>query len=267
MKHMSLSFFWLSFTGFFLVFFSCNSEKEPVSDPVYSTKVIAHRGAWKSKELPENSLASLREAIRLECYGSEFDVQMAADSVLFIHHDSDFQGNKIENTLSTRLLASKLSNGETLPTLQAYLAEGVRQSKTHLIMELKGSRISKDRSYATARKAIDLVKKLNAQSLVEYSSFDYDVCKKIREWEPGSKVAYLNGDQTPDQLVLDKLTGMDYNFGILVLKESWIAEAQQKKLTVNVWTVNDKASMNWFLERKVDFITTDEPEMLLELVK
>lgn len=267
MKHKSFIFLCLFVSGFVTVFISCNSEKEPVSDTTYLTKVIAHRGAWKNKGLPENSLASLQEAIRLECYGSEFDVQMSADSVLLIHHDSDFQGNTVENALSTKLLTLKLSNGETLPTLQSFLTEGIRQSKTRLIMEIKGSRISKDRSYATARKAIDLVKKLNAQALVEYSSFDYEVCKKIREWEPGAKVAYLNGDQSPDQLALDRLTGMDYNFGILILKEAWIAEAQQKKLTVNVWTVNDQSSMKWFLERKVDFITTDEPELLNELVK
>ena len=37
-------------------------------------QVIAHRGAWKKNKFPENSIASLNEAIRLKCFGSEFDV-------------------------------------------------------------------------------------------------------------------------------------------------------------------------------------------------
>ena len=49
--------------------------------------------------------------------------------------------------------------------------------------------------------------------------------------------------------------------------ENWIKEAQQKRLTLNVWTVNDKSLMDWFLERNVDFITTDQPELLLEITQ
>ena len=46
--------------------------------------VIAHRGAWKTQGLPENSIASLKEAIRIGCYGSEFDVQFTLDGVAVI---------------------------------------------------------------------------------------------------------------------------------------------------------------------------------------
>ena len=37
-------------------------------------------------------------------------------------------------------------------------------------------------------------------------------------------------------------------------------------LTVNVWTVNEKAMMENLLQQDVDFITTNEPELLLQLV-
>jgi glycerophosphoryl diester phosphodiesterase len=39
------------------------------------------------------------------------------------------------------------------------------------------------------------------------------------------------------------------------------------KLTTNVWTVNDKADMKWFVDNQVDFITTNEPETLIEMLK
>lgn len=42
---------------------------------------------------------------------------------------------------------------------------------------------------------------------------------------------------------------------------------RQKKLTTNVWTVNDEADLKYFLEKDVDYITTNEPELLLSLSK
>ncbi|GAB3339328.1 glycerophosphodiester phosphodiesterase family protein [Larkinella ripae] len=247
--------------------FLSSCKKEPVLTSPYQTNVIAHRGAWKTAGVPENSLASLQQAIRLGCYGSEFDVQMSSDSVLFIFHDNAVQGFSLENTPSSQLSALKLSNGESLPTLEAFLTEGVKQSKTRLVLELKGSRISRERSLATARKVVQLVKTMRTEQLVEYLSFDYAVCNYMLELVPGARVAYLNGDQPPAQLAADRLTGLDYHYGILMLKPDWIGEAQQKKLTVNVWTVNDQMSMKWFLDQNVDFITTDEPELLLDLLK
>src|SRR3954466_14307062 len=83
----------------------------------YVTRVIAHRGAWKNTGATENSLAALRHAIDLGCYGSEFDVHMSADSVLFVLHDHAIQGVNIEKSTAAELLRIKLANGETLPTL------------------------------------------------------------------------------------------------------------------------------------------------------
>ena len=80
-------------------------------------KVIAHRGAWKKNELPQNSIASLREAIRLGCEGSEFDVWMTADEVLVINHDADFQGLDIEHETYETLLSKKTPKRRKNPNL------------------------------------------------------------------------------------------------------------------------------------------------------
>jgi glycerophosphoryl diester phosphodiesterase len=90
-------------------------------------QVIAHRGAWKKNGIPENSIASLKEAIRLGCFGSEFDVHMTADSILVINHDAEFLGLPIAKLPYQELLAKKHSNGEDIPTLEAYLREGMKQ--------------------------------------------------------------------------------------------------------------------------------------------
>lgn len=81
-------------------------------------QVIAHRGAWKKNNFPQNSIASLNEAVKLGCYGSEFDVWMTADNVLVINHDPEFQGLVIEKVNYADLLTKTMSNGEKIPTLE-----------------------------------------------------------------------------------------------------------------------------------------------------
>jgi glycerophosphoryl diester phosphodiesterase len=63
-----------------------------------ANQVVAHRGAWKNTALPQNSIASLQAAIKLGCAGSEFDIQLTADTVLVINHDPTYQGMGIERS-------------------------------------------------------------------------------------------------------------------------------------------------------------------------
>jgi glycerophosphoryl diester phosphodiesterase len=201
------------------------------------------------------------------CEGSEFDVHMSADSLPVINHDPSIQGISIANTNSRELLAMKLANGEPLPTLEAYLKAGMEQTETKLILEIKPSEHGKESSIALTRKVVTLVEKVQAQAWVDYISFDYDVCKEVMALAPYAKVAYLRGDKTPTELAADNFFGLDYNFNVLQKNPEWIQDAKSKKLTINVWTVNDKPLLEEFLKKGVNFITTNEPELLLSLVK
>jgi glycerophosphoryl diester phosphodiesterase len=233
----------------------------------FTTKVIAHRGAWKNTNVPQNSLASLHHAARLGCYGSEFDVHMSADSGLYVSHDHVIQEVAIEKSTAAQLEAVVLSNGESLPRLEEYLRQGKKLNKMRLVLEIKPSQLGKERSLLLAQKCVDMVRKTKTRSRVDYISFDYDVCKKVKALDPNAQVTYLNGDKSPEQLRADGLDGMDYNQGVYKKKEEWIPQAQRQKLTLNVWTVNTKEAMEWFVQRKFDYITTDEPETLLELTR
>lgn len=238
-----------------------------VNDDFIRNKVIAHRGAWKNTGATENSIGALNHAIRLGCEGSEFDVHMSADSLPVVNHDPLIQGISIAKTNSSELLTIKLSNGETLPTLENYLKAGMEQNKTKLILEIKASELGKENSLALTRKCVAMVEKLHAQAWVDYISFDYDVCKEVMKRAPYAKAAYLKGDKTPAELAADNFYGLDYHFSILKKNADWIAEAKKLKLTINVWTVNEKEILEEMLKNEVDFITTNEPEMLLEMVK
>jgi glycerophosphoryl diester phosphodiesterase len=238
-----------------------------VRDEFIRNKVIAHRGAWKNTHTTENSLAALAHAIRLGCAGSEFDVHLSVDSVAFVHHDPAIQQQEIEKATASALNQLKLPNGESLPTLTAYLQAGIQQNNTKLILEMKPSIISKERSLALARHAVQLVRQHRAQAWIDYISFDYDMLKEVLRLDPYARVAYLNGDKTPAELARDKFFGFDYQYRVLQKQEHWFKEAQQLHLTTNAWTVNDPALMDWLLTRQIDFITTNEPELLLQKIK
>lgn len=256
---MKKSILFIAVTLFCLINFESMSQNK--------NKVIAHRGAWKNTGATENSIAALENAIKLGCYGSEFDVHMSLDSILFVNHDNSIKGTHIEKTSSAELSQIKLGNGESLPTLEAYLKAGSKQKNTRLILEIKTSNISKERSLALAAKCVEMVRKLKVVDITDYIAFDYDVCLKVKQLAPDAHVEYLNGDKTPAEIKAAGLSGIDYHFTVFKKNENWIKEIHDLKLTTNAWTVNDKAVMEWFLEKGVDYITTNEPELLLEITK
>jgi len=227
--------------------------------------VIAHRGAWKESSLPENSIASLKQAIQLGCHGSEFDVHLTKDDSLVVNHDDDFYGTAIASATYKELLVKNLPNGEKIPTVREYLKEGIKQKGTKLIFEIKTS-TRKERSLKLTRMSVDLVRELGAQNWVEYICFDYDVGKLVHKLDSKAKVAYLKGDKTPAQVKRDGYTGLDYNYKVYKKHPEWIQEAQDLGLTVNAWTVNDREEMKNLLAQKLDYITTNEPELLLDIL-
>ena len=237
-----------------------------VNDEFHPNKVIAHRGAWKNTNTPENSLASLNKAIAIGCEGSEFDVHLSADSVIFVNHDDKVQGLDIEKTSSTQLAALKLTNGESLPTLAAYLGEGLKQNHTKLILEIKASTISTARVLALTKRVVDMVTAMKAEGWVDYISFDYDVCKELLKLAPYAKVSYLKSDKALAELAADGMYGLDYHFSIMQKHPEWFSEAKSKKLTINVWTVKEEPLMDWLLKENANFITTNEPELLLKKI-
>ncbi len=233
----------------------------------YKNPVIAHRGAWKTAALPENSIASLDRAIALKTYGSEFDVHLTKDDILVVNHNNDFYGIDIATATYQELLTKTHPNGEHIPKLGDYLLEGLKQKKTKLILEIKPSNLGEERTLKSTRMIVDTVKSLHAQKLTEYICFNFEVGKLVRQLDPAAKVAYLNGDKSPAALKAAGYTGMDYHMSAYNNHPQWIQEAKKLGLSVNVWTVDSADDMKRFAGQQVNYITTNEPEKLFELLK
>jgi len=225
--------------------------------------VVAHRGAWKSNGLPENSIASLTMAINMKCAGTEFDVRMTADNVLVVNHDSDFFGLEIEKVKYEALTSFALKNGEKIPTLESYILAGVKDShSTRLVLEIKPSEINKERGKLIAREVIQQVNHLKVDDKVDYISFDLDILLELIRINPKVSTQYLNGDRSPKELKDLSIAGLNYNYKVFYKKPEWIQQAKALQMILNVWTVNGAKDMDFFLTHDFDYITTNEPELL-----
>lgn len=238
-----------------------------VKDQFIRNRVVAHRGAWKNQPGSQNSLSSLKDAIRLGCAGSEFDVWLSADEELVLSHDPQIGGKVLEETPLAELQEVQLDNGDRVPTLEEYIREGKTQAHTKLVLELKPSRKGKERGALLAAKAVAMVQQLQAQAWIYYISFDYNILKTVVALDPSAQVAYLNGEKQPEELKAEKIWGLDYHQSVFKKDGQLMDKARKNGITTNVWTVNNPEDMDAFLQAGVDFITTDEPEKLLEKVK
>lgn len=257
--NMKPKFIWLPV----VVLLSCSTIMSQTN--FYNNQVVAHRGAWKKNQLPENSIASLKEAIKLKCTGSEFDVRLTADDSLVINHNPHYHGLDIEQSTFEQLSKFSLSNGEPIPTLRQYLIAGKEDNPgTQLVVELKPSPSGRGRQLAHS--ALALIHLLDVSSRVMYISFDLDILIAIHEKDPAAATQYLNGDQTPDQLKQLGIQGLDYHASVFKKNPHWITEAKKNGQKLNVWTVNEAADMKWFLNQQFDAITTNEPELLFDIL-
>ncbi len=261
----------LSFLSVVILLSACQSSQKISSKRTAMSfaknKVIAHRGAFKKNNLPENSIAALQHAILLGCAGAEFDVHRTADDSLVINHDHTFFGKDIERSSYADLVTKLLPNGEKLPTLREYLEKGMQQKHTRLVLEIKPSNVSKERAVVTAEKVVALVKELKAEQWITYISFDFDVLLTIKKLEKDAPTQYLNGEKSPKELKDAGIEGADYHYSVFKKNPDWIKEAKTLGIVLNAWTVNAIADMDWLLSEGFDMITTNEPELLFEREK
>lgn len=230
------------------------------------TQVIAHRGFWKTHASAQNSIAALQKADSLGCYGSEFDVWLAADDQLVVNHDPLYKGKRMEKSPSTALTVLKLDNGENLPTLAKYL-QAAKPLHTRLILELKEHN-KPERETKAVEKIVALVNKYGLENRMEYISFSLHATKEFIRLAPaGTPVFYLNGDLSPQELKEIKCTGPDYHYSVFRRHPEWIRQSHDLGMKVNAWTVNKTNDMKWLIDRKIDFITTNEPIILKKLLK
>lgn len=228
------------------------------------TKIIAHRGAWKEFNLPENSIAALQKAIEIKAFGSEFDVRRTLDGKLVVNHDPTHFGDTIELKTYAALNAKKLSNGEDLPLLQDYFKKGTASNHhTLLICEIKAALLSNTISQLTASETVELAKQLGIEERIIYISFDFEVLQTIKTLRPNATVLYLENNKTLEQIMAAKFNGINFNYAQFLGNPSIAVNAKKLHLMLGSWTVNKDEDFNHLLEQGIQYITTNFPERYL----
>lgn len=223
------------------------------------TQVIAHRGFHATQNSVRNSLSALKHAQDLGVYGSECDINETKDGVLIVVHGPMHGEYRVQETDFATLRAKALENGEVLPTLDEYLEQAAKNTRTKLIIEIKDHN-TPSRETRVVKNILAMVKKYKLDNDVEYIAFRQHVCDELVKYGPkGIKVAYLNGTLTPEYCKDLGYTGIDYNISVMQKNPQWIKQCKDLGLTVNVWTVNDPEQIKWCIDQKVDYITTDNP--------
>jgi len=224
------------------------------------TKIIAHRGAWKEFNLPENSIASLEKAIELKCDGAEFDVRRTLDGVLVVNHDPVYYGDTIQTNTYAFLNRNKLSNGESLPTLEEYFLKGTQDKhKTLLICEIKAAIKDKEQDYLATIETLALAKKLKIEKRIVYISFSKDILSWIKEKQPTATVLYLESDLSIDAVVQNKFDGINLHYTSFKNNSQLSATAKNAGLKIGSWTVNELSDLAILQAQGVEWITTNQP--------
>lgn len=234
------------------------------------TKIFAHRGA--SGYAPENTLEAFALAVEQGADGVELDVQMTKDGELVVIHDetidrvSNAQGEVCLYTLE-ELKKFTFSNHFTkyqtakLPTLREVL-ELLKPSTLEVNIELKTGIIWYPQ---LEEKVVALVRELEMEERVIYSSFNHYSVQRIKELAPEAETAYLYGDVMLNVEQYAKEGGIKGLHPALyhVKMRDFMEEYRQSGLAVRVWTVNRKADMMWLLQQGVDAIITNYPDVAL----
>ena len=225
--------------------------------------IVAHRGYWDTEGAAQNSVASFTNAQQLGLYGSETDVWLTTDGYLVLNHDAKINGISIQDATYSQIKDCTLSNNEKIPQLKDILTL-LKNGTTKLFIEVKAHSTT-EKNMAVTKAIIDEVKAENVQDMVEYITFNLDICRELVKLDPTAKVAYLGGGMAPKDAYGLGIRGIHYHQKEYRDNPQWIKEARNLGMTVNVQGTNTVEDMAEMINLGVNLISTDKPLLALKV--
>ena len=226
---------------------------------------LSHRG--NSKKFIENSFEAFNSVVSMGYKYIETDLRMTLDGEVIAFHDSDLK-RLFNLDLEVRDLTydeiSKLFKDQKckLLTLEDALKDF---PEIYFNIDLKTKEVIKD--------SIDIVADLNAFERVCFASFHSSHTKKVLQYNQSAivsmgmkDVAFYKFFKIYNKNI--KVVQIPLRWkGIKILTKNLVKKAQEKNLLVHVWTINDKKTINHLIDIGVNGIVTDEPDLLMEIMK
>jgi glycerophosphoryl diester phosphodiesterase len=230
--------------------------------------VTAHRGA--SLQAPENTMAAFRAAHAAGASFVELDVQRTRDGAIVVFHDGDLlrmggDPRKVKDLTLAEIRAIDIGArrgpahaGETVPTLAEVI--DYARGKFRINIELKYN--VADPGLAPA--VIDLVRAMDFLDQVVITSLDHASLRQVEKIMPGLDTGLIV------TAAVGNVTRTDTDFVSLNSARATAALVDQAKAAgkqVHVWTVNKPEVMLRMIERDVDNIITDDPALLVRVMR
>ncbi len=239
------------------------------------TLIIAHRGA--SRVAPENTLCAFEKALEMGAHGIELDVLCSKDGHLVVTHNEtliEFTGVKerVENCNLEELKSldfgshfSSQFRGEKLPTLEEVF--DLVGNKAWINIEIKGKKILDE---GWEKKLLELLQKWGLGEKIVVSSFNIFALKRLQQLAPEIKRGYLYYEKQDPFSKKAGFAGWIQPFSLHPSKElileNTIDEYHQKSYQCWAWTVNEETEMKSLIERKVNALITDVPDLALKVL-
>jgi glycerophosphoryl diester phosphodiesterase len=231
------------------------------------TLIVAHRAG--GVHASENSLEGIEYAVASGCYASEIDVQRSKDGIYVINHDASFARLTGRNGIiadmnwdyfKNWLIKDTTGNGQVHSILRLADMLDATLDREKLFIELKGTTADEKMvdELVTYTKSLDCVDQVVlisfARDAIEYAE------EKYPEYETGLLVSS------------NLQSAMSTNCDMVLMKYSLATYSNIQKIhslekEVGVWTVNDAAVMNHMIRCGVDYLITDEIDLVKEVRK
>ncbi len=264
---------------------------------------IAHRGARSLA--PENTLAAARKALEQGADMWELDVAVTSDGEIVVIHDDtldrtcnvkelfpgkvpwrvwEFSLAEIAtldcgswfNTTDPfgQIKAGAVSKedtesyvGEPLPTLRQAL-EFTHDHNWRVNVELKDQPDDKF-GQTLVEKTVNLINEfgMDKEEQVVVSSFNHEYLKIVQSLNPNIPIQALTSNKIKN--LSDYLTDLGTNTcnpKVDVWSPEELNSFNQGGIQFNIWTVNDKATMQQLIDANVHGIITDYPQILAKLL-
>ncbi|KUL52273.1 MULTISPECIES: glycerophosphodiester phosphodiesterase [unclassified Streptomyces] len=217
---------------------------------------VAHRG--DPYHVRENTLPSLRSALRKGADVVEIDVRLSSDGVPVLLHDPTLKRlwgcERPLAVLSAAELDGLTEGG--VPTLAAALAatEGHR-----VMIDLPGA------TGEDVRTVVGVVAECGAAERVCYCAGG-DTMLAVREAAPAAEIALTWTTLAPPRRVLlDAVKPRWLNYRFPLVDRELALEVHRQGYLVSVWTPDTRRSMRRLLDAGVDAITTNRIDVLESL--
>jgi len=251
---------------------ACADGRPPESDPSHTTLVIAHRG--NSGTAPENTLASISEALDIGAPIVECDIQLTADGVAVLMHNdtvdrtTDGSGAIAEMTLADLdgLDAGSWKDaayaGEAVPTLEDALALANGRGRLYLDVKAEGAAEAiVDAATSVGVSAEDVV--IGANTLTKLIDFHLNA-----EGFPIIWWGEIPATIQPSYFdVMEDLGVVGFDQRWSTFDQAFHDAAQQAGFPSWVYTINDVDEMQAAIDVGVDGIETDYPQRLIGLIE